>query len=76
MTLDAIVDDGAVFYLNGVEAYRHNMPAGPIGFLTPAQTEVLAPRLSGPISIPADALVVGQKCWPSRSINTPAVRAT
>ena len=38
VTLDvrAIVDDGAVFYLNGVEIYRQNMPAGPITYATSA----------------------------------------
>ncbi|MGC8830791.1 MAG: immunoglobulin domain-containing protein, partial [Verrucomicrobiia bacterium] len=28
------VDDGAVFYINGVEVYRYNMPSGQIGFNT------------------------------------------
>ncbi len=34
--LNAAVDDGAVFYLNGVEVRRINMPGGPIGHGTPA----------------------------------------
>ncbi|MCK5000066.1 MAG: lamin tail domain-containing protein, partial [Anaerohalosphaera sp.] len=29
-------DDGAIVYLNGTEIYRSNMPAGPVGYLTPA----------------------------------------
>ena len=29
-----LVDDGAVVYLNGVEMVRHNMPLGPIDFMT------------------------------------------
>jgi hypothetical protein len=34
--LNAAVDDGAVFYLNGVEVRRINMPAGTITYGTPA----------------------------------------
>jgi hypothetical protein len=33
-------DDGAVVYLNGVEIFRSNMPAGPISYLTPAASVV------------------------------------
>ena len=33
-------DDGAVVYLNGVEVFRSNMPAGPINYLTPAASVV------------------------------------
>ena len=34
------VDDGAVFYLNGTELTRYNMPAGPVNYLTPASSPV------------------------------------
>ena len=30
LALEAFVDDGAVFYLNGHEIYRHNLADGPI----------------------------------------------
>jgi len=31
-----MVDDGAIFYLNGHEVYRYNMPAGPVSYSTVA----------------------------------------
>lgn len=34
------VDDGAVFYVNGVEVYRYNMPAGPVSFNTLASSSI------------------------------------
>ncbi|HEY8228757.1 MAG TPA: metallophosphoesterase [Pyrinomonadaceae bacterium] len=40
LTLRLLRDDGAVVYLNGVEVWRTNMPAGPIGFLTPASVAI------------------------------------
>ena len=36
LTLRLKRDDGGVVYLNGGEVLRSNMPAGPIGYLTPA----------------------------------------
>ena len=36
LSLRVLRDDGVVVYLNGREAYRDNMPAGPISYLTPA----------------------------------------
>ena len=33
-------DDGAVVYVNGAEAYRRNMPSGPVSFPTPAAAVV------------------------------------
>ena len=37
LRLTAYIDDGAVFYLNGVELYRVRLPAGTIVFSTKAQ---------------------------------------
>ena len=37
-------DDGAVVYLNGVEAFRNNMPAGAIGHFTLAPAGLAAPE--------------------------------
>ncbi len=34
ITFDLLVDDGAVVYLNGIEVYRQNMPAGTISYTT------------------------------------------
>ncbi|MBI2927274.1 MAG: fibronectin type III domain-containing protein [Verrucomicrobia bacterium] len=39
-TLRLLRDDGAVVYLNGTEVWRSNMPAGTIGYRTPAATSV------------------------------------
>ena len=36
LSLRLLADDGAVIYLNGTEAFRINMPDGPISFDTPA----------------------------------------
>ena len=35
-------DDGVIVYLNGLEIFRNNMPAGPVDHLTPAPTAVEA----------------------------------
>ena len=59
LTLRAVVADGAVFYLNGVEVYRQNMPAGPISYSTPALADVPAPNYSSPVSLPTGSLLRG-----------------
>ncbi len=57
--LDLALDDGAVFYLNGAEVYRHNMPGGSINYATLAAAPVAdAPILNG-IAIPGTNLVQG-----------------
>jgi hypothetical protein len=38
LQIKAVVDDGAIFYLNGHEIYRDGMPADPISMTTPATT--------------------------------------
>jgi hypothetical protein len=38
--LETLRDDGVVLYLNGVEAYRNNMPSGTIGFSTLASSRI------------------------------------
>jgi hypothetical protein len=38
LNLRVMRDDGVVVYINGSEVFRNNMPAGPIGYLTPAST--------------------------------------
>jgi hypothetical protein len=59
LRLRALVDDGAVFYLNGVEIHRINMPAGAIDHSTAASSDVTSPLFTGFISVPAEALEVG-----------------
>ncbi|MFN0126990.1 MAG: lamin tail domain-containing protein, partial [Verrucomicrobiales bacterium] len=52
------IDDGAVFYLNGTEAARFNMPAGPVGSETLATTGVGDATLVS-LVLPASGLQVG-----------------
>ncbi len=60
LALDLAVDDGAVIWLNGVEAGRHNMPAGPVTYATRASAAVGdAPLLTG-IVLPSSALTPGR----------------
>ena len=58
LLLNHLVDDGAVFYLNGVEVYRTNITGTPTS-TTPADTDVVYPKFSGSIEIPASAVVPG-----------------
>jgi Concanavalin A-like lectin/glucanases superfamily/Lamin Tail Domain/CotH kinase protein/Bacterial TSP3 repeat len=58
-TLNPILDDGAVFYLNGVEVLRVNMPGGTVSYATFASTSVGNASYTGPYLIAATNLVVG-----------------
>jgi hypothetical protein len=40
LVFDVLRDDGVVVYVNGVEAFRQNMPAGPVGYNTFASATV------------------------------------
>ena len=59
MTLDlrTIIDDGAVFYLNGQEVIRLHMPAGAVDYNTAADSNESA--LEGPFTLSAESLHVG-----------------
>ena len=61
LTLNLLVDDGAVVYLNGAEVVRRNMPIGTITHQTLATTAVggAAENTFYPYSIPANLLVAG-----------------
>ena len=61
MTLDvrAVVDDGAVLYLNGAEIFRQNMPAGPVNYSTAAITPIGDAGFANPIVVPASSLMQG-----------------
>jgi len=59
LTLDHSLADGAVFYLNGQEIARRNLPGGAIGHTTSALSDVTLPQASGPQPVPAGALVNG-----------------
>lgn len=58
LLLRYLVDDGAIFYLNGVEVLRVNMPGGVISATDFASTEVEA-SLSTPTLLPPGAAVAG-----------------
>ncbi|MGV3532108.1 MAG: lamin tail domain-containing protein, partial [Chthoniobacteraceae bacterium] len=60
LTLQHSLDDGAVFYLNGTEVHRVNLPDGAITHTTPAVAPVGHAALSTEITIPTTALVVGE----------------
>ena len=60
LKLFTILDDGAVFYLNGQELFRQNMPAGAVDYNTIATPGVGDAALAGPFIVPATALVFGE----------------
>lgn len=59
LQLDHTLADGAVFYLNGQEIARNNLPGGSVGHSTTALSDVTQPQPSGPQSVSAGALVNG-----------------
>jgi len=59
LKLDSIVDDGAVFYLNGQQVNIVNMPVGSVNYHTQALNEVDNPEFAGSITIPSASLVDG-----------------
>lgn len=59
LKLDALIDDGAVFYLNGRELYRINMPDGDAAFQTDALMEIAQPAFTGPVTVPSTHLAAG-----------------
>ena len=56
LAISSIVDDGAVYYLNGVEVYRQNMPEGPVQFDTPAAAMIGNAVQQGPVPVSAAEL--------------------
>ena len=59
LTIRSIVDDGAVFYLNGSEIARRNMPDGSVSHATLAASSVGEATLSEPVVLPPGALLQG-----------------
>ena len=62
LALRAIVDDGAVVYLNGQEIWRFNLPAGEITATTRAVTAIAGSDESRwrTVELPAGALRAGE----------------
>ncbi|MBN2474814.1 MAG: lamin tail domain-containing protein [Pirellulales bacterium] len=59
LQLSTVIDDGAVVYINGQEAFTLGMPAGEIDYQTRAGRGVGNALYEGPFTIPTDALVPG-----------------
>ncbi len=61
LLLEAVRDDGIVVYLNGVEVWRNNMPAGTITAATPATAAISGSGETAwlSVTIPASALQPG-----------------
>ncbi len=59
LQLEHVIDDGAVFYINGTEVERFNLPAGPVTASTPASPGVPNAIYQGPFELPTGSLVVG-----------------
>ncbi len=59
LELSHMIDNGAVFYLNGQEFARFNMPAGPIDSQTKSVTTISNAARVGPVTIPVERLQVG-----------------
>ncbi len=60
LALSHVIDDGAVFYLNGAELTRFNMPAGSIVPTTPSTNTVSDATIGGPFNLSAGGLVSGE----------------
>lgn len=65
LVLSNILDDGAVFYLNGAEVHRQGIDPGPVEFNTigydfrSPKNAVGDAAWAGPFTLPSDGLVVG-----------------
>jgi chitodextrinase len=61
LAVGLIRDDGAAVYVNGVEVFRNNLPAGALSFTTKASASLGGTDEKNPITfaIPASALVPG-----------------
>ncbi len=61
--LHPVIDDGAVFYLNGQEVYRFNMPAGEIHATTYSASTIVNAEYTGPYLINPAAIVQGENSF-------------
>lgn len=58
-TLDYIIDDGMIVYVNGTEAGRYNMPSGNVGYSTVASTYAHNNPDTGSMTLPASLFKKG-----------------
>ncbi|MEW6160253.1 MAG: putative Ig domain-containing protein, partial [Verrucomicrobiota bacterium] len=61
--LTTIIDDGAVFYLNGKELYRLGMSPGDVVFATPSGRTVGDAAMEGPFTIQTNLLRQGENVF-------------
>ena len=59
LALRDVVEDGAVYYLNGQEVFRNRMPTGAVTFATLAAGAPDPTPIAGPFSLPIANLVSG-----------------
>ncbi len=59
LTFNVLRDDGAIVYLNGVEVFRTNMPAGPVNNATLASATVNTPDETIPVVYTMPASISG-----------------
>src|SRR5207237_3663316 len=59
LSLRYVIDDGAVFYLNGTEIKRLNIVPGPITYTNNATIPVINAALSTPLAVSLTNLVIG-----------------
>lgn len=59
VSLSHMIDASAIFYLNGQEIERFNLPPGPIDASTPAVSSISNAGRVGPLPVAADLLRVG-----------------
>lgn len=59
LRINTVIDDGAVFYLNGDEVYRLGMKDEPVSYSTLAGRTIGSAEYEGPFTIPSDSLVQG-----------------
>ena len=58
-----LFDDGVVVYLNGIEVYRNNMPAGAIGNATLATQAIPVENSWNAFSVDKSFLISGINTW-------------
>lgn len=59
LRLSYLIDDGAIWYLNGFELNRFNLPPGVISHTTSPSSTVSTARVTGPIELSSDLLQEG-----------------
>ena len=63
LKLRTVLDDGAVFYLNGVEVFRLRLAAGPVSYNTLTSDLVSDAAWEGPFTIPTSSLLAGDNVF-------------